>query len=250
MNANSDLPSDELVDEQWERTEPLPRTEQFHHVAPWKFLVMSLATFGLYEMYWCYRCWQYVERMGSRNIWPIARGLFCTIFFFFLAEEINNGLSISRTFRSVCLAFLYIALVAISYLEYPYWVMALATPLVMLPLVIDVDRLNREWGIVGSRYSRFGFGHIAIITLVGGTLLLFAISTKFADGPSVQVLDGSEVPSHVVETLREYELLAEDESEFMLYVSAEEERDHLFVDELLARWEEGRQPSNMADDTL
>ncbi len=148
---------------------------------------------------------------------------------------------------------------------------------------------------------------------------MFAISTMLADAPSTQVVDGSDVPSHVVEILREYELLAEDESiiyyysggmfsyledgnyftenrvvsyvtdvdefyaeeanyssiadidvnyseslfydsevyitrndesEYILYVSAEEERDHLFVDELLARWKEGRQPSDTADDTL
>jgi hypothetical protein len=41
-----------------------------------------------------------------------------------------------------------------------------------------------------------------------------------------------------------------DESEFILFVSAEEERDHLFIDELLARWKERRQPSDMADDAL
>ena len=318
MNIDKDLPSDESVDEQWERPAPLPRPEQFHHIAPWKFLVMSVATFGLYEMYWCYRCWQYVERMGSRNIWPIARGIFCSIFFFFLAEEIDNGLRISRTFRSACLALLYIALIVISYLWDPYWMIALAAPLVMMPLVIDVDRLNRHWGVVGKRYSRFGFGHIAI-TLLGSALLLLATLQGSGLLPSTQVVDGSEVPSRVVKVLGQYELLAEnesityfyaagyfsflvdgnyftenrvvsywsesgefyadeadygsiasiephfsedlyeyteinvmrnDESEFILYVSAEEERDHLFVDELLARWKEVRQPSDAADDAL
>ncbi len=114
MDVERVQPSDEAAYEHLEPPEPLPRPEQFHHIAPWKFLVMSVATFGLYEMYWCYRCWQYVERMHSRNIWPIARGILCSIFFFELAHEIDNSLRISRTFRSACLALLY---TRISHLE-------------------------------------------------------------------------------------------------------------------------------------
>src|SRR5690625_4658746 len=59
---------------------PLPEVF-FHHVAAWKFILLSLATLGLYELYWFYRGWSFVKRSEKSRIMPFWRTVFAPIWF-------------------------------------------------------------------------------------------------------------------------------------------------------------------------
>jgi hypothetical protein len=64
--------------------------------APWflvggaKLLIMSVATLGLYEIYWCYQHWKRVRDVQEDPVWPFPRALFAIIFCFPLFERISD----------------------------------------------------------------------------------------------------------------------------------------------------------------
>ena len=48
-------------------------------VGPAKLIVMSVATLGLYQIYWFYQQWRRV-RDGGEDVWPVPRSIFGVIF--------------------------------------------------------------------------------------------------------------------------------------------------------------------------
>jgi hypothetical protein len=53
-----------------------------------KLLAMSLATFGLYLIYWLYRNWKAEQARSGDNIAPLARAVFAVLFFHSLAARV------------------------------------------------------------------------------------------------------------------------------------------------------------------
>jgi hypothetical protein len=57
-----------------------PVRREFYVVAPRKFLLLFVLTFGLYSIYWFYEHWALHKRYHGRELWPVARAIF-QIFF-------------------------------------------------------------------------------------------------------------------------------------------------------------------------
>lgn len=57
-----------------------PVRREFYVVAPRKFLLLFVLTFGLYSIYWFYEHWALYKRYHGRKLWPVARAIF-QIFF-------------------------------------------------------------------------------------------------------------------------------------------------------------------------
>lgn len=68
----------------------------FHVVSGPKLVVLYVATFGLYGIYWFYRHWEQVRRTGGETLWPVARAIFSVIFAHALAREIDARLHAGR----------------------------------------------------------------------------------------------------------------------------------------------------------
>mgnify|MGYP005989546817 CR=1 FL=1 len=65
--------------------QPSPFTENkntmnFYTVSANKFVILFMATFGLYSIYWFYKHWAEYKESSGENIWPIPRAIF-SIFF-------------------------------------------------------------------------------------------------------------------------------------------------------------------------
>lgn len=58
----------------------------FFVVAPRKFLLLYIATVGLYRYYWSYMHWARFRRATGTPMWPVARSLFAI----FYMHELNN----------------------------------------------------------------------------------------------------------------------------------------------------------------
>ena len=52
----------------------------FYIVSPKKFLILFLATFGMYTVYWFFKHWSQYKKSTNDDLWPVMRGLF-SIFF-------------------------------------------------------------------------------------------------------------------------------------------------------------------------
>ncbi|WP_444943126.1 hypothetical protein ACJJIK_14105 [Microbulbifer sp. ZKSA006] len=63
---------------------------QFYIVSPTKFWVMSLATVGLYSVYWFYRHWSEYRRISGEDMWPVMRAIFSIFFTHSLFSHIQS----------------------------------------------------------------------------------------------------------------------------------------------------------------
>jgi hypothetical protein len=52
----------------------------FYVVARWKFILLSVLSFGLYFYYWSYKNWSLYKQRTQEELWPVARGIFYIFF--------------------------------------------------------------------------------------------------------------------------------------------------------------------------
>ncbi|MBK9983433.1 MAG: hypothetical protein IPP15_13780 [Saprospiraceae bacterium] len=55
-----------------------------------KFMILSLITFGLYDLWWNYRAWQFIERYKKPGISPAFRTVFGIFYLYSLFRQILN----------------------------------------------------------------------------------------------------------------------------------------------------------------
>jgi hypothetical protein len=67
-------------------------SSRFYVVAPRKFLILYLGTFGLYLLYWMYAQWASFRRATKGRQWPVARAVFALFFVHSLFAEIDLAL--------------------------------------------------------------------------------------------------------------------------------------------------------------
>lgn len=56
-------------------------TQDFFVVSMRKFWIMSIATAGLYSVYWSYRHYQTIRQNSGEALWPVARAIFIVFFY-------------------------------------------------------------------------------------------------------------------------------------------------------------------------
>lgn len=198
----------------------VPSTEpQFHHVAPAKFVILSLITLGLYELYWFYRGWKYVKQQEGSTIWPFWRAFFAPVWFYPFARRVFGEGGRSGPAFVALLTAGYI-LVTVSWrLPDPYWLVSFGSILFALPLVVAVHRLNRAAGVTGASYRRFDVLHV-MTSFVGLPLLAFTLATSLHFIPGAQVVEGKWVPKYHRKFLHEADILPEGETIVYFYSPA------------------------------
>lgn len=58
-------------------------------VGPAKFVILSIITFSLYQVYWAYKNWKAVQAHEKSNIWPFWRALFSILFIYSLLNKLQ-----------------------------------------------------------------------------------------------------------------------------------------------------------------
>lgn len=108
--------------------------------SPWfvvgevKLVVMTFATFGLYQIYWFYRHWRSV-RVGENDVWPLPRAIFGVLFCYPMFTKIMESASAAGVpvgESAGAYAVVFIALSVAHRLPDPWW---LVTFLSVVPLV-------------------------------------------------------------------------------------------------------------------
>lgn len=59
-------------------------------VNPVQFVVLFVASFGLYVTWWQYKTWRLIQQREGLDIWPAVRALFAIIFLYPLFEHIRK----------------------------------------------------------------------------------------------------------------------------------------------------------------
>jgi hypothetical protein len=66
------------------------RPSHFFAISVWKLAVMSLATAGIYELFWFYRHWQSIRERTGERLSPPLRALFNIVFAYTLFRRIGD----------------------------------------------------------------------------------------------------------------------------------------------------------------
>ena len=175
---------------------------QYYPTHPLKFTFLSLVTFGLYSLYWCYKCWKYIKVQEKTRIMPFWRAFFAPFWTFALASRILGPTK--------------------------NW----------LPLVNQVNRLNAE--NLPATYHRFRFQHI-LVSLILAPIFLITTATQFNIIPSTQIVPGYMVYGWQKHFLQKHGGLDRDETILYFYSTAfnmKQEGNYLTDRRVISYWTE------------
>ena len=173
-----------------------------HPVSMKKFLILTIATLGTYQIYWFYKNWQWVLSVKNEQIWPAVRSFFAGIMNFALfpkiAEESDGNGYKWYPALALPLAFLFFAGNvldrAIARIDsMPDWaaLVSVASMFISLPVAMQVKKINshhpeliannskftwRSYGLIGVFFpiaflSYLGCGYILAEILTGKDLV-------------------------------------------------------------------------------
>lgn len=112
-------------------------------VAIWKLVLMTLATLGVYQIYWGFRHWDAIRTRTGEKMMPLLRGIFAIFFFRSLVTEVNGEAAVQKIGRELPatgLTVLFVLLVFTQRLPDPLWLVSF---LMLVPVGL-VQQLANE----------------------------------------------------------------------------------------------------------
>jgi hypothetical protein len=166
----------------------------FYCVSPMKFSILSLATLGLYELFWFYKNWVLIKARTGGSIRPFWRACFAPIFCHPLAvavESAAESVNLARRTNPGAIAVIYIGLIILQGLPDPYWLICLFSFVALIPIVWRIREIHdamRPGFDSEIGWSGWSFSVLAVGSVVFG----LAIIATF--GPPTRALRHSEIP--------------------------------------------------------
>jgi hypothetical protein len=155
-------------------------------VATHKFIVLSICTFSLYELYWCYQNWKRLKSASGENLKPHWRAFFAPLWAYSLFKRINavaTAADVPIVWSAGPLAVLYFLLYITWRLPDPWWLLSMCTFVPMIPVQQAAQRVNERHGAPTSEGRNDGYSSLNVITIVvGGLLTILAVIGAFVTG--------------------------------------------------------------------
>ena len=134
--------------------------------SPQKLAIMSIVTFGIYEIYWFYRNWKFLKETYNLNISPFARAWFSIFFCHSLFKNIKKhaeAQGIKEIYKPGRLTFAYILMFVTHRAPDPAWLIAAFTfiPLLTVQKVINRFNQNQLKQVINSKFS--GWNIFAVV---------------------------------------------------------------------------------------
>jgi hypothetical protein len=156
-----------------------------------KFAILSVATLGIYEVYWFYKQWKSLKAERNLDIGPLGRAIFAPFFSFSFFNHISELGEKYKKIPGRWLAAAYFALVVANRIPEVGWVVASFS---FLPLIPAQNAFNNYWNEkFEERVQKSGFGVWEIlITIVGiGVILLAIYGTSLPEDNSFSISSDS-----------------------------------------------------------
>jgi hypothetical protein len=153
----------------------------FFPVATHKLVVLSICTFGFYELYWAYKNWQRIRAASGEVLSPFWRAFFAPIWSFSLFGQIRDRVTQdgkpadwSPPFLATC----YLLLSGLWRLPDPWWLICFATFLPLIPVQQATQRFNEQHNVSENLNSNYNGKNVAVIIL-GGIFISLAVVGSF-----------------------------------------------------------------------
>lgn len=161
------------------------KKEKFSRVLPvWKFVLLSVITFGIYELIWFYRYWKLLKEEKSLKISPFWRTLFAPFFAGSITGHLKEFLAekgVSKEILAPCdstlIGITYFVILILYKLPDPYWLISLFTFAPMLPLVKATNAYwqKEEQNLASKKFTWWQM----ILIILGIIWLIFSIIGTF-----------------------------------------------------------------------
>jgi hypothetical protein len=137
-----------------------------------KFIFLSIASFGLYEIWWAYKSWRFFQQKDKLDIMPAARAIFSLFFLYSLFVNIFSFAKkkgYDQNYSSGSLFAGFIILNLLSKLPDPFWLIAVFSFVFLIPpfQALNFAKQNSKEFIVNEQES---FSARQIILLSLGTV--------------------------------------------------------------------------------
>ena len=183
-----------------------------------KFILLSIATFGLYELYWFYRNWHYIKSRDHSDIWPFWRAFFanCTCYFLIADVQKNSGAKEQGLIGSAGLiAVAYFLVLPTWRLPDPWWLISSFSFVPLLPILNAINSINGRNAVytTNSRILWYQYAFLLVfIPLVAATM-----GSALRLFPPIVVIEGNEIPAWHQEWMLKQGLLSENEEILYFY---------------------------------
>jgi len=156
-------------------------------VSPLKLTVMSVCTFGVYELYWFYKNWCLIKEREKLDIKPFWRALFGVFFCYSCFEKIRTtaqSLNLKESIAAGPLAAGWIIVTLFWRLPDQYWLLTYFAVLFLIPVQILVTKVNATADPGCEENKRFTAWNIAGVVFGGMFLILILLGLWWANQDS------------------------------------------------------------------
>jgi hypothetical protein len=149
-----------------------------------KLGVLSVTTFGLYDLYWMYQNWKLVKEREGQNLMPFWRAFFAVIWIYPLLKRIRETLVAHKTIAheddlaAGMFAIAWILIYFLYKLPDPFWCLSSLSFIALIPVQSKVNEMNSVAAPNHPLNSRFTWANWLWIIL-GGFLTILAVIGSF-----------------------------------------------------------------------
>lgn len=176
-NANPYEPPESSVETNVEKN-----TEAyFFTTSTFKLAVMSICTFGIYELYWFYKNWVLIKERTGQNIMPFWRAFFAPLWAYSCFKHIKssaNENSVPESLSIGLLSIVYFVLQALWKLPDPYWLVSFFSFTLLIPANSVAININKHLISDFNNNEAFsGWNWVGVV--LGGLLFLLSLIGTF-----------------------------------------------------------------------
>lgn len=152
---------------------------KFQTLPIWKLVVLSIFTFGFYEIVWFYNIWKALAQCLPYKISPFWRMFFAGITNFSLFPKIAIYIEKhnKKAFPPILFAILYLAIEYLYKLQNPYWLLSYCSILVIIIIQKQINNINTEF-YSNAQYNNWNLKN-TLWSVFGGLFIILAILVIF-----------------------------------------------------------------------
>jgi hypothetical protein len=137
-----------------------------------KFVLLSIFSFGLYEIWWIYKTWRFFRQKEKLDIMPACRALFSIFFLYALFTKIMQYASVNKYKRRFPPFACYIGFFAINFLAYlpePWGLISVFSFIFLIPpfQALNYAKQTSTTFVVNEQTS---FNGRQMILIIGGII--------------------------------------------------------------------------------
>ncbi|MCI0604795.1 DUF4234 domain-containing protein [bacterium] len=152
----------------------------FFPVSKAKLIVLSLCTFGIYEIYWFYKHWSLIKERERSDIKPFWRSIFAIFFcnqLFRSVKESAESNGIACSWKPITISIFFILLAITWRLPDPFWLITFFSFLPLIPVQTTINEINAKVAPLADKNERFTGKNILVIVIGFLWLVLVIIGT-------------------------------------------------------------------------